>query len=141
MKIKLEGVVSNELVGAATEGRIYPYAVCGVDVYRRPEIALEDGVEIDRSRKLPFTVPLATGRVHKPEMFFSGRYYRVIHLLDSDDYDPQSTVADLRSRMMELEARGTGLLDEEFLEQEDGDTAYVLTPLYDSELAELMKLN
>jgi hypothetical protein len=131
MEIVLEGVVSNELVKAATEGRIYPHAICGVDLYRRPEIAVEDGVEIDQSRPCPWA----------DDMFFSGRHYRIIHLLDSDEYDLQSTVADLRAKMIELKSRGTGFLNNDVLEQEDGDTAYVLTPLYDSELDELMKPN
>lgn len=129
MEIVLEGIVSGELVRAATEGRVYPHAVCGVDVYRRPEIATEDDVEIDRSRPCTWD----------DGMFFSGRHYRVIHLLDFDEYDPQSTVADLRARMKELKVKGAGFLDDDILEQEDRDTAYVLTPLYGSEMDELMK--
>lgn len=139
MEIMLEGIVSNKDVQAAKEGRIYPHVICGVDVYRRPEIAIEDNVEIYKSRPLPFKISFANGMFDKPDMFFSGRHYQVIHLLDLEEYDPQSTVADLRARMMELKAKGAGFLKENVLEQEDGDTAYVLTPLTDSEMDQLMK--
>ena len=129
MEIVLEGIIPNEIVKEAKEGKIHPYVVCGVDVYRTPEIAAEDKVELDKSKPCKWNI----------DMFFSGRHYRVLHLLDSDEYDPQSTIADLRSRIMELKAKGTNFLLEDVLEQDDWDTAYVLTPLYDSELSELLK--
>ncbi len=131
MIIKLEGLVSDEIVKIATEGRCFPHAICGVNVYRRPEIATEDEVEIDRSRPCAWA----------DDMFFSGRHYQVIHLLNLDEYDPQSTIPELRARMMQLKAKGAGFIDEDVLEQKDGDTAYVLTPLSDSEWTKLNMSN
>lgn len=140
MKIVLDTIIPKELVKVAIDGKIYPYVVCGVDVYRRPEIAVKDRVGIDQSRPFPFKIPLATGMRHESDMFFSNRHYRVIHLLDSENYDTQLTVADLRTRVIQLKAKGAGLLNGVILEQEDGDTAYVLTPLHNSELSQLMRL-
>lgn len=39
-----------ELERMAAEGNIFPHVVCGVDVYRRKEIAVEDQVQIDPLR-------------------------------------------------------------------------------------------
>src|SRR3989344_4084109 len=104
------------------------YVVCGVDVYRTPEIAADDGVEIDTSKKF---------RLHGlPDMFFSGRHYRIIHH-NSNFYDAQTSIPDLREALIELQPDRVSVLVRRVLEQNDTDTAYVLTPLSDSELDEL----
>ncbi len=141
VEIELEGIVSSETIELARKGEIYPHLICGVDVYRTPEIAEEDGVEIDRSR--PYFSMTGEAKPHflSPEtgMYFSGRYYRVINLLDLEDYDPHTTVSEVKERMKELKAKGAGFLTEKVLEVEDSDAAYVLTPLTDEEMSELMK--
>jgi hypothetical protein len=129
MKIVLEGIVSDKTVTVAREGKISPYITVGVDVYRRPEIAIEDEIKIDETRPCFY----AQG------MFFSARYFEVIHLLDDEKYDSHSTIGEVKVRMKDLRAQGTGLLTAENLAHEDEDTAYVLTPLTDSELKELTK--
>ena len=127
MGIILEGLVSNEMREDAKEGTINPYAVCGVDVYRRPEIAEEDGMGIDESRVCKWA----------DHLYFSGRHYRIIHLLDSNEYDTRSTIAELKGRLKELNARGAEFLRRSILEQCDVNTAYVLTRLSADELSEL----
>ncbi|MBI2125572.1 hypothetical protein HYU08_03380 [Candidatus Woesearchaeota archaeon] len=139
MEIALEGILSAELVEKASRQNMN-YLVCGVDVYRRPEIAAENNISIDRSRRLPFEFP---GTLHfvrnRPEMFFSGRHYRIISLDDLNEYDPYTTIADVKGRLRELQVDGFGFLIEEYLEIEDGEVAYVLTPLTDQEMDKLIR--
>ena len=139
MEIALEGILSAELVEKA-KGQNMNYLVCGVDVYRRPEIAAEDNVSIDQSRRLPFEF---LGTLHfvrnRPEMFFSGRHYRIISLDGLNEYDPYTTIADAKGRLNELQVDGFGFLIEEHLEIEDGEVAYVLTPLTDQEMDKLIR--
>jgi len=134
MEITLEGVVSREIIEAAEKGKIYPHLVCGVDVYMRPEIAAQDGLEINQSKPYPMKKNISLSEV----IFFSDRYYRIIHLLDPDKYDSQTTITDVRNRMKEIQAKGAGFLKHSVIEQENKDAAYVLTPLSDQEYQELI---
>ena len=131
MNICPAGIIESNIVNAARAGKIFPHMVCGVDVYKRPETALEDNGQIDQLKS------------YSPEsdMFFSGRHYRIIHLLDPDEYDPRSTIAEVKNQARQLRMRGAGVLLHDVLEQQDRDVAYVLTPLRDAELVELLKPN
>ncbi len=137
MKIVIEGIIESEIVESAKKGEIYPHVICGVDLYRTKEAALEDEAKIDLSRPFPFEINSATGLYLTREMYFSNRHYRILHLLNQEEYDPQTTIADVIDRMKELQAKGAGFVSKDVLEQEDVDTAYVLTPLDVTELKEL----
>lgn len=130
------------LAESAREGNIFPYVVCGVDVYRSPEAAIEDRTEIEISKPLSASLTDTAG-LHftaiNTGLFFSGRHYRIVHLLDLEEYDSCSDIAEVKERIKKLRVEGSGLLKGSYLESLDTDCAYVLTPLNEGELEELMK--
>ncbi|GEM_PF-6797587 len=131
MEFELEGIISRELIAKAERGEISPYVVCGVDVYKTPEAAREEDSNIDRQRPC----------VYAEEMFFSDRHYRIIHLLDEteEEYDPRIDIGDIKNRLKQLKAKRIGFLNRDYLEEDDDEVLYVLTPLTHEEEAELLK--
>ena len=129
MEISLEGTVSKEVQEKAKSGEIFPHLVCGVDVYLNRDVAERDNQEIDESRQCPWDC----------SMFFWNRHYRIIDLRDPEDYNPCSDIEEVRDKLVRMKEKkgGINVLHEPMLEQEDGESAYVLTPLDDVELGVL----
>lgn len=125
MKLTLLGLVAPEIEEAARKNEIYRHLVCGVEVYKRLDSCAEEEISSLDTQRILSNISL--------NMFFGNRHYRVIHLTDPELYDPQSTLKDLGERIRELRIKGIGTLKEYILEQEDIDTAYVLTPLNEPE--------
>lgn len=130
MEILLEGIISREVSREVQEkaknGEIYPHLICGVDLYLDRDVAERDGEKIDESRPCP----------EVRSMFFTGRHYRVIDLRDLEDYIPLGDIEEVRDYLVRLAEKpdGVNALREPVLEQEDGESAFMLTPLDDVEM-------
>ena len=126
MEISLEGTISKEVQEMARRGEVYPYLVCGVDLYVNRDAAGRDCAEIDESRQCPWDLSL----------FFTGRHYRIVDLRNPGNYSPCSSIDDVRDNLVRLNVQESGVntLREPVFELEDGESAYVLTPLDDVEL-------
>ena len=137
----LNSIDYSELEEKANENDIHPHLVVGVDVYRSLSAAKEDKVEVDKGKQLFITNSYNEKLFIHPPVYFSGRHYRIINLKDCEEYDSQSTILDLKNRLKEIGARGMSVINGDVLEQSDINSGYVLTPLYESELEELMKVD
>lgn len=138
MKIDTFGIVPPEVTDAAKKGKLPRYLACGVDVY-----------------STMLTPPPAndTGKKVRPPVV--GRHYRLIDLLNPDEYIPCTTIADLvaeiKARVFDLTDFRLNFLDEdtevetgetrpgEINEFDDSETLFRLTSLTREELVELMK--
>ncbi|HIJ11598.1 TPA: hypothetical protein HA278_06070 [Candidatus Woesearchaeota archaeon] len=127
MELIYEGFVTNEIQEAAKQGDIFPHMVCGIDTYLPPNEG--QNVDLDMARPCP----------RNDRKFFAGRGYRIFHLRDPDEYDPHSTIPELRERLIELGAKGAGFLEETLLESDDSFVAYMATPLTEEEMKTLMR--
>jgi hypothetical protein len=139
MEIQMYSLIPQELRMVAERGDIEPYVVGGVDVYRTKKAAQEDCAEIDITRLFPEELRVRQRLIIISPLFFSGRHYRVIDLRNEDEYLPQTTISELRDYLREQNIGLVGLLSKEVLESLDADSAYVLTPLVETELEELIR--
>ena len=138
MKIETFGTISPEVTELAKQCEIPRYLVCGVDVY-------------SYSLPGPKAEPKKTGS--KPEIV--DHHYRVIDLIETDDYLPCTTIADLiaelRTRISELTEDKLNFIKEkvdpltgqnkpgEILEFDDDESIFKLTSLTREEMEELLK--
>ena len=151
MKIDTFGVVAPEVTEAAKTGRLPRYLVCGVDVYSSA-LAPIPANDSDKKKRPPVV----------------DRHYRLIDLINPDEYIPCTTIADLiaeiKARVSDLTNFRLNFLDEEagaetgeirpserpgetrpgelpneIKEFDDSETIFKLTSLTREELVELMK--
>ena len=122
----------------AIVGKIPRYIVCGVDLYRSKQCAEEDRASIDESKPLELRLINLRDWLDQ-DQFFSNRHYCITDLFDPEDYNPQTTIADV-IKELKLKKSSCGLVNvicREVVEQTGDDATYILTPLTEAELKEL----
>ena len=139
MEFEFEGTVSREALEDAQKGRIARYLVCGTEVYVSEESAKQEERSYDRDKPLHIKDAAGLAFTMKATYYFSSRFFRVIDLLNADDYKPASNIREVMDCLPSSLER-VSLLHESQIEFEDGDTAFVLTPLTKEEFEGLTEL-
>jgi len=116
------------------------YLIVGVDLYRTHKCALEDKAKLDTSRPYSYTFGATFFCADRTNYFHSGRFLEVIDLVDKTGatYLPCNDAKEAKKILMCRRANKFSVLNKEVVEDADVDRAYVLTPLTERELSELL---